>query len=94
LLTAPYRFNLFAEPFHWIIEEQLKTVNIRATIIHYLDDSLLVLDPGAIANLKQSSEIFTTPCAQVGLSIQTGKNEEGSAVSFALLVLDTSNLGI
>lgn len=94
LRTAPYLFNLFAEVFHWILEQQLKKANIRATIIHYLDDFLLVLDSGAIANLEQSSQIFSSLCAQVGLSIKTSKNEEGTAVSFAGLVLDTGNMVI
>jgi len=66
LRTAPYLFNLFAEAFHYILEQQLKTANMSALIIQYLDDFLLRLDPKAIANLKTSSEIFTILCAQVG----------------------------
>jgi len=92
--TAPYLFNLVAEVCYWILGQQFKTANIIPTIIHYLDDFLLALDPGAIANLKKSSEIFTTLCAQVALSIKTSKNEEGTAVSFAGLVLDTGNMVI
>jgi len=87
-------FNFFAEAFHWILEQQLTKANISATIIHYLDDFLLVLDPGATDNLKQSSKIFATLCGQVGLSIITSKNEEGTAVGFAGLVLDTGNMVI
>ena len=94
LRTAPYLFNLFAEVFHWILEQQLKKANISASIIHYLDDFLLVLDPGAITNLEQSSQIFISLCAQVGLSIKTSKNEEGPALSFAGLVLDTGKIVI
>ena len=94
LRSALYLFNLFAEGFHWILEQQLKKANISATIIHYLDDFLLVLDPGAMTNLEQSSQIFTSLCAQLGLSIKTLKNEEGTAVSFAGLVLDTGNMVI
>ena len=94
LRTARYLFNLFAEVFHWILEQQLKMANISASIIHYLDDFLLVLDPGAITNLEQSSQIFTSLCVQVGLSIKTSKNEEGTAVSFAGLVLDTGKMVI
>jgi len=44
-------FNHFAEVFYWIVEQELKTANISATVIHYLDDFLLLLDPGVIANL-------------------------------------------
>jgi len=73
LRTAPYQFNLGVEVFHCILEQQLQMANITATIIHYLEDYLLVLDPGAIVNLKRSSKIFTTLCAQVGLRIKTGK---------------------
>jgi len=77
LRTAPYLFNLFAEVSHWILEKQLKMANITATIIHYLDHFWLVLDPGVIVNLKKSSEILTTLCAQVGLSIKTLKMKRG-----------------
>jgi len=75
LRTAPYLFNLFAEVVHWILKQQLKTANISASIIHYHKHFLLVLDPGVIAHLKKSSEIFATLCAQVGLSIKRSKNE-------------------
>ena len=43
LRTAPYLFNLFAEVFHWILEEELKTLGLRVRIIHYLDDFPMVL---------------------------------------------------
>ena len=94
LRTAPYLFNLFTEVFPWILEQQLQKANISATIIHYLDNFQLVLDPRAITNLEQSCQIFTSLCAQVGLSIKTSKNEEGTAVSFAGLVLDTGKMVI
>ena len=42
LRKALYHVNLFAEVFHWILE-QLNSRNVPATVIHYLDDFLIVL---------------------------------------------------
>ena len=46
LRTAPYIFNLFAEVFHWILEQQLQKINPKARVIHYLDDFVVLLPPG------------------------------------------------
>jgi len=45
LRTAPYLFILFAEVFHWILEEELKALGLRVRIIHYLNNFLMVLPP-------------------------------------------------
>lgn len=46
LHTAPYIFNLFAEVFHWILEQQLQKICLNAHVMHYLDDFLVLLPPG------------------------------------------------
>ena len=43
LWTAPYLFDLLAEDFHWILEDQLIKHHIPARIIHYLDDFHIVI---------------------------------------------------
>jgi len=45
LRMAPYLFNLFAEVFHWVLEDQLRRLSQPVSVIHYLDDLLLVLPP-------------------------------------------------
>ena len=92
LRTAPYLFNLFAEVFHWILEQQLNSRNIPATVIHYLDNFLIVLPPGV--DNSRCTEVFSTLCEQVGLSIKVAKNEEGTTVSFAGIEFETSTMVI
>jgi len=88
LRTAPYLFNLFAEVFHWILEDSLMRQGLaEATIIHYLDDFLLVLPP--VVNLSTVRTIFETRSEEVWLLIKKVKNEEGNIVSFAGLEIDT-----
>jgi len=94
LHTARHPLNLFAEVSHRILEPELKTANISGTIIHHLEDFVLVLDLGAIANLKKSSEIFTTLCTPAGSSNRRSKNTEGTGVSIAGLVRDSGNMVI
>jgi len=92
LRTAPYLFNLFAEVFHWFLEQELQRQDLQVQIIHYLDDFLLVIPPGSDLTLYSST--FTTLCQEVGLAINTAKNEEGSIASFAGVELDTSTMVI
>lgn len=92
LRTAPYLFNIFAEVFHWILESALQKESLPVSIIHYLDDFLLVLPPGA--DFERYSTRFSTLCAEVGLAIKTAKNEEGSIASFAGVEFDNSNMVI
>jgi len=90
LRTAPYLFNLFAEVFHWIIDDQLKQQNSRLIVIHYLDDFLLALPPGE--NPAIFSENLSQLCNTVGLTIKSAKNEEGKVVSFAGIEFDTEGM--
>ena len=92
LRTAPFLFNLFAEVFRWILEEGFKLEGLRASIIHYLDDLLMILPPNS--QLERYTMIFTRLCYEVGLSIKESKNEEGTVVSFAGIELDTRQMVI
>ena len=74
LRTAPYLVNLFAEVFHWILEDQLIKQKIPACVIHYLDDFLMIIP--ASENPDQCSQIFAYPCREVGLMIKNSKNEQ------------------
>ena len=87
LRTAPYLFNLFAEVFHWILEDQLIQQNMSACVIHYLDDFLIVIPAGE--NPDQCSQIFASLCRVVGLTINNSKNEQGTVTSFAGLEFDS-----
>jgi len=92
LRTAPYLFNLFAEVFHWIIEQELRDKHLEASVIHYLDDFLVVIPPAG--NLNQCTEILAQRCSEVGLTIKESKNEEGQLASFAGFELDTTHMVI
>ena len=92
LRTVPFFFNLFAEVFNWILEEEFKLQGLRASIIHYLDDFLMILPPNS--QLERYTTIFTRLCYEVGLSIKESKNEEGTVVSFAGIELDTRRMVI
>jgi len=87
LRTAPYIFNLFAEVFHGSLEEQFTKVERSASVIHYLDDFLIVLPPAE--DMTSYTSIFSNLCEQVGLSIKTAKNEQGRIATFAGVELDT-----
>jgi len=92
LRTAPYLFNLFAEVFQWILEQELNKKSIEVHIIHYLDDFLLVLPPSTM--LEQCSQTFKRLCEEVGLAIKEAKNEEGNIASFAGVEIDTQRMVI
>jgi len=92
LRTAPYLFNLFAEVFHWTLEAELCQKDLEAIVIHYLDDFLVILPPGA--PVKVYTEAFSELCCAVGLAIKTTKNEEGQLASFAGFELDTQTMTI
>ena len=92
LRTAPYIFNLFAEVFHWILEDKLHHANPNITIIHYLDDFLMVLP--RTGNLESCTETFERLCFEVGLSIKECKNEQGTLACFGGIELDTAKMVI
>lgn len=92
LRTAPYIFNLFAEVFHWILEQQLQKIYPKARVIHYLDDFLVLLPPGT--SWKPASRCFKQLATDVGLTIKERKNEEGMIVSFGGVIFDTQAMAI
>jgi len=87
LPTAPYLFNLFAELFHWILADSLNTLNREASVIHYLDDFLIVLPPHG--NGIDCGSTFAELSSEVGLSIKVAKNEEGTTASFGGVEFNT-----
>ena len=94
LRTAPYLFNLFAETFYWILEDQFQRKGLPAKIIHYLDDFLIIIPPTNTAHLKKYGTIFSELSQEVGLSIKESKNEEGTVASFGGIEIDTVNMVI
>ena len=92
LRTAPYVFNLFAEIFHWILEHQLAIKHLQATVIHYLDDFLVILPPAVDPN--DYSTLYSTLCTEVGLTIKESKNEQGTSASFGGIEIDTEKMVI
>jgi len=94
LRTAPYIFNLFAETFHWILEDELQRMALPAKIVHYLDDFLIILPPATTTDLNIYTTRFSELCQEVGLSIKESKNEEGTIASFGGIEMDTENMVI
>jgi len=90
LQTAPYLFNIFAEVFHWILNEELRKNALAADVIHYLDDFLIVLP--ATQSPAHGGAIFATTCHALGLSIKESKNEEGKVASFGGVELYTGRM--
>ena len=88
--TAPYLFNLFAEVFHWILQDQLIKYHIPARIIHYLDGFLIVIP--ASENPDHCSQTFASLCREVGLTIKDSKNEQGTVASFAGLEFNSRRM--
>ena len=92
LHTTPNLFNLFAEVFHWILEEELKKQGLRGSVIQYLDDFLMILSPHSI--FTKYTTIFATLWRMVGLCFKESKNEEGRVASFAGIEFDMHQLVI
>lgn len=92
LRTASYLFNLFAEVFHWVLEDQLQRLSLPVSVIHYLEDFFLVLPPRSQPEVYTG--LFTSLCGEVGLCIKDSKSEEGSRASFAGIEVDTRQMVI
>ena len=92
LRTAPYLFNLFAETFHWVLQEDLQREHISADIVHYLDDFLAIIPPEESPVLY--SRRFAELSDEVGLAIKESKSEQGTTVSFAGVEIDTVQMVI
>lgn len=85
--TAAYLFNFFAEAMHWILDSSFNSRKLRAEIVHYLDDFILIIP--ACSNMEQSGAIFSDLCEEIGLVIKESKNEQGFIASFGGVELDT-----
>jgi len=94
LHTAPYIFNLFAETFHWILEDELQRMARQAKTVHYLDHVLIILHPATTTDLNIYTTRFSELCQEGGLSIKDSKNEEGTIASFGGIEMDTENMVI
>ena len=90
LRTALYLFNLFAKVFHWILADKMKSQGMQGEVIHYLDDSLIVLS--ANGNMNRYSRLFSKICEEVGLTIKEAKSEERTVASFSGVELDTAKM--
>jgi len=94
LRTAPYIFNLFAEMFHWILEDELQRIALPAKIVHYLDDFLIILPSATTTDLNINTTRFSELCQEVGHSIKESKNEEGTIASFGGIAMERENMVI
>lgn len=88
LSSAPFLFNLVAEAFHWILEQRLK--DLKAKVIHYLDDFLIVVPKGS--DHRQAMKIFADTSAELGFIIKTSKNREGFVTDFVGYELDSKKM--
>jgi hypothetical protein len=86
LRTAPYIFNLFAEAFHWILQQALTPLHAR--VVHYLDDFLFITPPGT--DWTKLDVIIANTANTLGLSIKEKKNRQGTTVDFCGLEVDTT----
>lgn len=94
LRTAPYLFNLFAELFHWLLEQHLQVAveGAQARVVHYLDDFIVLLPPGY--DWRPASDLFQQLAGEVGLKVKEKKNEEGMVVNFGGVIFDTCRMVI
>ncbi len=88
LRTAPFIFDLFAKALHWI----LVVVFLWAIVFHYLDDffAILPLDGDA----EQFGKDFDTVCNDCGLTVNHGKDQQGTLVEFLGLEFDSEKMEV
>ena len=65
LRTAPYIFNLFAEVFHWLLEQKLQASFPQAKVVHYLDDFIVLLPHES--TWEPAAAIFQELAEELGL---------------------------
>jgi hypothetical protein len=90
LRTLPYIFNLFAEGFHWIVQQRLLSFRVRVT--HYLDDFLLIAPP--VTDWRALDTIFMESASSLGLRIKTTKNQQGTVAEFGGFTIDTVQFNV
>ena len=85
LRSAPSIFNEFASALHWILE-----YNYGATLLHYLDDFLLLGPPG-LPTCQDSMSIMLRVCQKLGMPVAREKSEgPATSLTFLGIVLDSS----
>ena len=83
--SVPSIFNKFANAIHWILEN-----NYGATILHYLDDFLLVGPPEQPVCQEAMSTMLQV-CERMGVPVATEKCEgPATCITFLGIVLDSS----
>ena len=85
LRSAPSIFNEFASALHWILEQ-----NYGATLLHYLDDFLLLGPPG-LPTCQDSMSTMLRVCQKPGMPVAREKSEgPATSLTFLGIVLDSS----
>ena len=85
LRSAPSIFNEFASALHWILEQ-----NYGATLLHYLDDFLLLGPPG-LPTCQDSMSTMLRVCQKPGMPVAREKSEgPATSLTFLGVVLDSS----
>ena len=85
LRSAPSLFDNYASALHWILEN-----NYGATLLHYLDDFLLVGPPGQ-PTCQESMTTMMQLCERLGVPVATEKCEgPATCITFLGIVLDSS----
>ena len=69
LRSAPSIFDNFASALHWILEH-----NYGATLLHYLDDFLLLWLPG-LPTCQDSMSTMQQVCQELGMPVAMEKSE-------------------
>lgn len=75
-----------------MLERELGRISAFATVIHCLDDFLVLLPPGSA--WKYAGACFLELAEKLGLAIKEEKNEEGSCISFGGVEVDTTRMVI
>ena len=87
LRSAPILFNAYADALEWILRERGV-----GTVIHYLDDFLLIGSPNS-TECQTFLDIVIATCSELGVPLATDKIEGPStSLSFLGIELDSSTL--
>ena len=85
LRSAPSILDNFASALHWILKH-----NYGATVLHYLDDFLLLGPPG-LPTCQDSMSIMLQVCQELGMPVAMEKSEgPATCLTFLGIELDSS----
>ena len=83
--SAPSIFDNFARALHWILEH-----NYGTTLLHYLDDFLLLGPPG-LPTCQDSMSTMLQVCQELGMPVAMEKSEgPATCLTFLGIELDSS----